>query len=270
MAHDALSISSALSVKGLKKSYGGLAATRDVDLDIAPGHVHAIIGPNGAGKTTLLSLLSGALAADAGEVFLFGETMHGRAEQSRVSAGLARSFQITSVFDELTVLENLQVAVQRRQHVSYGFFHGSAQDKEAREAALSVARRVGLEKFAHQLSSQLSHGARRRLDVGLAIACKPRVLLMDEPMAGMGHEESGEMIALIQSLKQELTVVLVEHDMDAVFALADRITVLVQGAVLATGSVDEIRNNAEVKLAYLGEEEEDGEEDGEEMREETQ
>jgi len=257
MAHEhaAASGAQALSVRGLKKNYGGLAATRDVHLEIAAGQVHAIIGPNGAGKTTLLSLLSGALAADAGEIYLFGQAMHGHVEQARVAAGLVRSFQITSVFDELSVLENLQVAVQRGQHRSYGFFHASASDRLAREAALEVARRVGLEKVAHQLSSQLSHAARRRLDVGLAIACRPRVLLMDEPMAGMGHEESGDMIALIQSLKQELTVVLVEHDMDAVFALADRITVLVQGAVLATGSVDEIRANAEVKLAYLGEEE---------------
>ena len=253
MAHDA---STALAVRGLTKSYGGLRATRGVSLDIQSGHVHAIIGPNGAGKTTLLSLLSGALQADAGEIHLFGEPMHQRAEQSRVSAGLARSFQITSMFGELTVLENLQVAAQRRQHAGYGFFASSARDRQAREAALVVACRVGLEKFAQWPSAQLTHGARRRLDVGLALACQPRVLLLDEPMAGMGHEESGEMIALIASLKQQHTVVLVEHDMEAVFALADRITVLVQGAVLASGSVGDIRTNAEVKLAYLGDEEE--------------
>jgi branched-chain amino acid transport system ATP-binding protein len=250
----------ALRISGLKKSYGGLYATRDVFLTIKTGHVHAIIGPNGAGKTTLLSLLSGALAADAGEVFLFDEAMHHHAEQARVGAGLVRSFQITSVFDELTVLENFLVAVQRQQHVGYGLFKMTAGDREARAMALEIARKVGLDKFASTNAAQLSHGARRRLDVGLAIACKPRVLLMDEPMAGMGHEESADMITLIQSLKTELTVVLVEHDMDAVFALADQITVLVQGAVLATGSVDEIRANAEVKLAYLGEEEEEAEE----------
>ncbi|NQE49385.1 ABC transporter ATP-binding protein [Herbaspirillum rubrisubalbicans] len=255
MTHEQGAAAMALSVKGLNKRYGGLAATRDVDLDIAVGQVHAIIGPNGAGKTTLLSLLSGALVADAGEIHLFDQAMHGQAEQARVAAGLVRSFQITSVFDELSVLENLQVSVQRGQHRSYGFFHTSAADHQARQAALAVARRVGLEKLVQQPAAQLSHAARRRLDVGLAIASRPRVLLMDEPMAGMGHEESGEMIALIQALKQELTVVLVEHDMDAVFALADRITVLVQGAVLATGSVEEIRANSAVKLAYLGEEE---------------
>jgi branched-chain amino acid transport system ATP-binding protein len=247
----------ALRVCGLKKSYGGLYATRDVFFNVKAGHVHAIIGPNGAGKTTLLSLLSGALAADAGEVFLFDEAMHHHAEQARVGAGMARSFQITSVFDELTVLENFLVAVQRQQHVGYGLFKSSAHDREARSAALAIAQKVGLEKVIGTSAAELSHGARRRLDVGLAIACKPRVLLMDEPMAGMGHEESAEMIALIQSLKTDLTVVLVEHDMDAVFALADQITVLVQGAVLATGSVDEIRANAEVKLAYLGEEEDE-------------
>ncbi|MCA1325859.1 ABC transporter ATP-binding protein [Herbaspirillum sp. alder98] len=256
MAHEAHPpVASALRVTGLKKSYGGLAATRDVHLDIAAGHVHAIIGPNGAGKTTLLSLLSGALAADGGEIHLFGEAMHALAEQARVAAGLTRSFQITSVFDQLTVLQNLQVAAQRRRHASYGFGAGHRRDEASRQAALAVAQRVGLEPLGEMPAAQLSHAARRRLDVGLAIACQPRVLLMDEPMAGMGPEETIDMIDLIGSLKQELTVVLVEHDMEAVFALADRITVLVQGAVLATGSVEEIRLNAEVRSAYLGEEE---------------
>ena len=256
MAHDIHStVASALRVSGLQKSYGGLAATRDVHLDIAAGHVHAIIGPNGAGKTTLLSLLSGALAADAGEIYLFGEPIHALAEQARVAAGLARSFQITSVFDELTVLQNLQVAAQRRRHSSYGFSVGHRRDLASRQVALAVTQRVGLDALGDTPAARLSHAARRRLDVGLAIACQPRILLMDEPMAGMGPEETVDMIDLIGSLKQELTVILVEHDMDAVFALADRITVLVQGAVLATGSVDEIRLNAEVRAAYLGEEE---------------
>ena len=246
--------SDALTVRALQKNYGGLCATRDVHLRIEAGHVHAIIGPNGAGKTTLLSLLSGALAADGGEIFLFGQALHEQPEQARVAAGLVRSFQITSVFDELTVLDNLLVAVQRGLHRGYGFLHASASDRRGREQALILAQRIGLGQQVRQLASQLSHGARRRLDVGLAIACAPRVLLMDEPMAGMGHEESADMIALIESLKTELTVVLVEHDMDAVFALADRITVLVQGAVLASGTVAQIRANAEVRQAYLGEE----------------
>ncbi|MDY7577186.1 ABC transporter ATP-binding protein [Herbaspirillum sp. RTI4] len=246
----------ALNVRGLQKSYGGLSATRDVQLTVQAGHVHAIIGPNGAGKTTLLSLLSGALTADAGEIFLFGEALHHRSEQDRVAAGMGRSFQITSVFDELSVMENFLVAVQRQRYSGYGLLSPSRRDREARAAAHAIAQRVGLGDDAGSNAAQLSHGARRRLDIGLAIACNPRVLLLDEPMAGMGHEESEEMIVLIQSLKQELTVVLVEHDMDAVFALADRITVLVQGAVLATGTVDEIRANAEVRLAYLGEEDE--------------
>jgi len=244
----------ALMVLGLKKSYGGLYATRDVQLNIGAGQVHAIIGPNGAGKTTLLSLLSGALAADDGEIFLFGQALHTKTEQARVAAGLVRSFQITSVFDEMTVLDNLLVAVQRGLHRGYGFLHPCTSDHRGRAQAQALAQRIGLGAQVGQVAAQLSHGARRRLDVGLAIACAPRVLLMDEPMAGMGHEESTDMIALIASLKTELTVVLVEHDMDAVFALADRITVLVQGAVLASGTVAQIRANAEVRQAYLGEE----------------
>lgn len=245
----------ALTVTGLQKWYGGLHATRDVSIDIDDGHIHAIIGPNGAGKTTLLSLLSGALAADAGEIHLAGTRIDHHAEQARVAAGLVRSFQITSVFNELTVVENLLVAIQRQQHQGFGFFKSSVKDIVERESALFIAQRVGLEKMAYTPAATLSHGQRRRLDVGLALACKPNVLLLDEPLAGLGSDESEAMVGLIHSLKEELTVVMVEHDMEAVFSLADRITVLVQGAVLTTGTVDDIRNSAEVKTAYLGEEE---------------
>jgi branched-chain amino acid transport system ATP-binding protein len=245
----------ALIVNGLQKWYGGLHATRDVGIDIQDGHIHAIIGPNGAGKTTLLSLLSGALAADAGEIHLAGTPIHHHAEQARVAAGLVRSFQITSVFNELTVLDNFLVAIQRQQHGGFGFFKPSVKDIIEREGARFIAQRVGLEKMSHTPAAKLSHGQRRRLDVGLALACKPKVLLLDEPLAGLGSDESEAMVGLIRSLKDELTVVMVEHDMEAVFSLADRITVLVQGAVLVTGTVDDIRNSAEVKTAYLGEEE---------------
>jgi branched-chain amino acid transport system ATP-binding protein len=245
----------ALTVTGLKKSYGGLYATRNVHLDVTAGDIHAVIGPNGAGKTTLLSLLAGALQADAGEIYLFDAPVYQLAEQARVAAGLVRSFQITSVFDEMTVLDNFIVAIQKKMYTDYGFFRAGTSDAQARDAAYALAKRVGLEAMADRPCTQLSHGARRRLDVGLAIACEPKLLLMDEPMAGMGHEESQDMITLIQSLKETMTIVLVEHDMDAVFALADKITVLVQGEVLVTGTVDEIKQNQEVKLAYLGEEE---------------
>jgi branched-chain amino acid transport system ATP-binding protein len=249
----------ALTVTGLKKSYGGLYATRDVHLDVTAGDVHAVIGPNGAGKTTLLSLLAGALQSDAGEIYLFDAPVHPLSEQKRVAVGLVRSFQITSVFDEMTVVDNLIVAVHKKMYSDYGFFRSGTSDEHAKEVAMALAQRVGLGDFALRPCTQLSHGARRRLDVGLAIACEPKLLLMDEPMAGMGHEESQDMIALIQSLKKDMTIVLVEHDMDAVFALADKITVLVQGAVLVTGTVDEIKSNQEVKLAYLGEDEETSE-----------
>ena len=248
-------MSSALSVHGLSKRFGGLVATRDVSLEVAAGQVHAVIGPNGAGKTTLISLLSGLLPADAGTIEFFGQPVHGLSQQLRVRAGLVRSFQITSVFNGMSVLQNLQVSVQRRLHRDAGLFSPAASDRQARDEAAAVARRVGLSHHLDALAATLSHGMRRRLDVGLALACAPRMLLMDEPMAGMGHDEADDVVQLIRSLTPELTILLVEHDMDAVFSLADRISVLVQGAIIATGSVQEIRDNPEVRVAYLGEEE---------------
>ena len=244
-----------LFVQGLSKRFGGLVATRDVNLELALGQVHAVIGPNGAGKTTLISLLSGLLPADAGTIDFFGQPLQGLSQQERVRAGLVRSFQITSIFSGLSVLENLQVSVQRRLHRDAGLFASARADLRARDQAAAVASRVGLSLNLDAPARTLSHGMRRRLDLGLALACEPRMLLMDEPMAGMGHDEAHEMVALIRSLTPALTVLLVEHDMDAVFSLADRISVLVQGAIIATGRVQEIRDNQEVRVAYLGEEE---------------
>ena len=245
----------ALETHGLEKRFGGLHATRHVSLAVEGGSVHAVIGPNGAGKTTLLSLLSGLLQADAGEIRLFGERIDGLPQAGRVAAGLARSFQISSVFEALSVRDNLIVAIQRAQRPGFGFLQRVAADAGLHEEAARIAARVGLAEALDTAASSLSHGRRKRLDVGLAIACGPRMLLMDEPMAGMGHEESAEMIGLIRSLAPETTVLLVEHDMDAVFSLAERITVLVQGAVLSSGSPDEIRADAAVRAAYLGEDE---------------
>ena len=249
----------ALTVTGLSKWFGGLQATRAVDMAVPAGSIQAIIGPNGAGKTTLISLLSGLLQADAGEIRLFGEPIHDLPQQARVKAGLVRSFQITSVFNGMTVHDNLLVATQRARAPGFGFLQATAGDYALRDVAAAVADRVGLTRHLDAPAVTLPHGLRRRLDVGLAIACGPRVLLMDEPMAGMGHEESGEMVELIRSLSTDTTIVLVEHDMEAVFSLADRVTVLVEGAVLADGTVDAVRTDPAVRAAYLGEDEyEDG------------
>jgi len=245
----------ALAITGLSKRFGGLQAIRDVSMTVAEGTVQAVIGPNGAGKTTLISLLSGRLGADKGEIRLFGTPVHALPQEARVRAGLARSFQITSVFNGMTVRDNLLVATQRALAPGFGLLRDRAEDQEFRDAAARVAERVGIARHLDATAAALPHALRRRLDVGLGIACRPRVLLMDEPLAGMGHEESEEMVELIRSLRSDTTVVLIEHDMEAVFALADRIAVLVQGEVIAAGTVAEIRVDQKVKEAYLGEEE---------------
>ncbi|MEO7055561.1 MAG: ABC transporter ATP-binding protein [Caldimonas sp.] len=245
----------ALEVRGLRKSFGGLVATRDVDLVVEAGHIHAVIGPNGAGKTTLISLLAGSLAADAGRIALFGSPIASRSQEARVNAGLVRSFQITSVFSALTVLDNLVVAVQRDVGPWWSMFRSAVRDRTVRDRAAAIAARVWLGQSLDAAAASLTHAARRRLDVGLALATEPRMILLDEPMAGMGHEESADMVTLIRSLRTDATVLLVEHDMDAVFSLVDRVTVLVEGAILATDTVEAIRESPEVRAAYLGEEE---------------
>jgi branched-chain amino acid transport system ATP-binding protein len=247
-------MSLALQVSGLSKRFGGLEAARNVTLQVEAGTIHGLIGPNGAGKTTLISLLSGYLPADAGRIDFFGQPLQHQSQQARVRAGLVRSFQITSVFGSLSVLENLQVSVQRRRHRSFGFLAAASADRRAQDEAAAIAERVGLGQQLQARGDALSHGMRRRLDVGLSLACAPRMLLMDEPMAGMGHDEADEMVDLIRSLTPELTILLVEHDMDAVFALADRITVLLLGAVLASGTAQQIKDDPDVRAAYLGEE----------------
>ncbi len=247
-------MSLALQVSGLSKRFGGLEAARNVTLQVEAGTIHGLIGPNGAGKTTLISLLSGYLPADAGRIDFFGQPLQHQSQQARVRAGLVRSFQITSVFGSLSVLENLQVSVQRRRHRGFGFLAAASADRRAQDEAAAIAERVGLGQQLQARGDALSHGMRRRLDVGLSLACAPRMLLMDEPMAGMGHDEADEMVDLIRSLTPELTILLVEHDMDAVFALADRITVLLLGAVLASGTAQQIKDDPDVRAAYLGEE----------------
>ncbi len=243
----------ALSISHLNKSFGGVRATDDVSLEIPHGELHALIGPNGAGKTTLISQLSGLLPADSGKVTFNGRDITRLPAHEIALAGLARSFQITSIFADMTALDNVAMAVQAQDGHSFRFWQPAREDQRLRAPALEFLQRVGLEQRASSLASAVSHGERRQLEIAMALATSPQMLLLDEPMAGMGPEESARMIEIMQSLRGEKTMLLVEHDMDAVFALADRITVLVYGRVIASGCPDEIRANADVRRAYLGE-----------------
>ena len=232
----------ALSVSGLQKRFGGVLAVDGVSLDLADGELHAVIGPNGAGKTTLIHLLSGALRPSAGTIVLERRDVTTLAMHRRVRLGLARSYQISSVFPNFTVRENLALALQ------------GAGRPDGREHARAEAEAVGLADSADRVAGTLAHGERRQLELGLVLATGARILLLDEPMAGMGPEEAARIVGLIEALKGRRTILLVEHDMAAVFRLADRISTLVRGRVIASGTPDEIRRHPEVRRAYLGEE----------------
>ena len=239
-------------IEGLVRRFGGLLATDHVDLSVEAGEVHALIGPNGAGKTTLVNLITGLLQADAGRILLGGRDLTKLADHRRVGAGLSRCFQVTRVFARDSVHDNLMLAVQAHAGSSLRFMAPRARETALVEQAVVLAERVGLSGERDRIAGTLPHGAQRALDVALALAAKPRLLLLDEPMAGMGPDESARMVALIDSLRRETSILLIEHDMDAVFRLADRITVLVQGRVLMTGSADEVRGDAQVQAVYLG------------------
>jgi branched-chain amino acid transport system ATP-binding protein len=241
-----------LCVKNLVRRFGGIIATDHVSLDVAKGELHAIIGPNGAGKTTLISQLTGHLAPDAGSVSLAGRDITRLPAYRRSGLGLARSFQITSLLLDFTAAENVALAAQAHDGHSFRFFADARKEKGLRDAAETALQRVGLAGRAKVLASRLSHGEQRELELAVALATKPQLLLLDEPMAGLGVTESARMVKLLQELRKEVTIVLVEHDMEAVFALADRITVLVYGRVIASGVPADIRQNEEVKRAYLG------------------
>jgi branched-chain amino acid transport system ATP-binding protein len=241
-----------LSLSGLVKRFGGLAATDGVDLTVVKGEIHALIGPNGAGKTTLVHQISGALRPDAGRIVLAGEDITGLSMHQRVRKGLARSYQVTSIFRRLTVLENVVLAVQGMAGSSLRFWRAARAERPLEAAAQAVLGQVGLAQRAAAVAGSLAHGEQRQLEVALALATRPRLLLLDEPMAGMGQEESARMVELVAGLKAHVTLLLIEHDMDAVFRLADRISVLVQGRIIATGLPEAIRTNAEVRRAYLG------------------
>jgi branched-chain amino acid transport system ATP-binding protein len=239
-------------VKNLVRRFGGITATDNVSLDVAKGELHAIIGPNGAGKTTLISQLTGHLAPDSGSVSLAGRDITRLPAYRRSALGLARSFQITSLLPDFTAADNVALAAQAHDGHSFRFFGDARKERGLREAAHAALQRVGLAERADALTSRLSHGEQRELELAVALATRPQLLLLDEPMAGLGVTESARMVKLLQELRKEVTIVLVEHDMEAVFALADRITVLVYGRVIASGAPSEIRQNEEVKRAYLG------------------
>lgn len=243
-----------LEVRGLVKRYGGLLATDHLDLAVRAGEVHALIGPNGAGKTTLIQQLSGALVPEAGRIVFDGHDITALSMHERVRRGLARSYQITSIFPRLSVLDNVALALQARSGSSLRFWTPARAERERYAQAAGMLQRVGLGGRAAQLAGALSHGEQRQLEVGLALATGARLLLLDEPMAGMGPEESERMVALLQSLRGQLTLLLVEHDMDAVFRLADTISVLVSGRIIASDTPAAIRVHAEVRRAYLGDE----------------
>lgn len=242
-----------LESRNLVKRFGALLATDDLSLDLLPGELHAVIGPNGAGKTTLVMQLAGEIVPSAGRIFLAGTDITSLSMSARARKGIVRSFQITSLCPEFTVLENVALAVQAHQGHSYGMWGRALRDASLLEPARELLDIIGLTERAEVPAGVLAHGEQRQLEVAVALACRPKVLLLDEPMAGMGREESRRMMRLIQSLKGRYAILLIEHDMDAVFALADRISVLVYGRKIASGTPKEIAASAEVRTAYLGE-----------------
>ncbi len=243
-----------LRVEHLTRRFRGLTATDDVSMDVIEGELHALIGPNGAGKTTLINLLSGELRPDAGTIVFDGCDVTRTSIQERALKGLARSFQITSVFPELTVRQNVMLAVQAVSGHTFRFIRDVRTDSRLIAPAGEALHVVGLEESADRLVADLAHGARRQLDMAMVLALRPRLMLLDEPLAGMSGAEAESMVDLLGRLKSSCTVVLVEHDMDAVFSLADRLTVLAAGRPVATGTPEEIRNDPVVRDAYLGEE----------------
>lgn len=244
-----------LELRHLRKAYGALVVTDDVSLSVHPGELHAVIGPNGAGKTTLIHQISGTLPSDSGSILFDGQDVTSLSMPQRVSRGLARSFQITSVLPGFSALENVALAVQARSGSSFRFFGKVAQEKALNEPAMDCLAQVGLAARAHIPAGLLSHGEKRQLELAIGLATEPKLLLLDEPLAGTGHDESQRVVETLRRLKSRLTIVLIEHDMDAVFSLADRVSVLVYGRVIATDTPERIRANPEVRAAYLGEEE---------------
>jgi branched-chain amino acid transport system ATP-binding protein len=242
-----------LEIEGLTKRFGGVLASDGISLALPRGELHALIGPNGAGKTTLIGQLTGEIAPDEGRIRFDARDVTALPVYRRSQLGLARSFQIASLFPEFTALDNVALAVQAHAGHSFRFWRDARRERELREQARDALIRAGLVARADVAVSDLSHGERRQLEIAMALATRPRMLLLDEPMAGMGPEESTRLVEMLRQLKGGITILLVEHDMDAVFALADRISVLVYGRIIASGEPAAIRADAAVREAYLGE-----------------
>jgi branched-chain amino acid transport system ATP-binding protein len=247
-------MSALLQLQNLTKNYGALRVTDDVTFDVQPGELHAIIGPNGAGKTTLIHQISGHARPDSGRIIFDGEDMVPLPMAKRAQRGLVRSFQITSILPRFSALENVAIAAQARDGSSFRFLGNAASEKNLNDTAMALLTRFGLAARARVPAGQMSHGEKRQLEIAIALAAKPKLLLLDEPLAGTSHDESQRLINILQELRKELPIILIEHDMDAVFALAERVSVLVYGRIIACGTPQDIRDNAEVRAAYLGEE----------------
>jgi branched-chain amino acid transport system ATP-binding protein len=239
-------------VRGLVKRFRGVVAVAGADFDLRPGELHALIGPNGAGKTTLINLLAGELRADAGTIVLDGADISGMPAHRRALMGLVRSYQVTSLFPDFSALQNVMLAVQARSGHSFSFLRDARLEARLIEPARSALVRVGLGDKLHENAAALAHGDRRQLELAMVLAMQSKVMLLDEPLAGMSGHEADAMVAFLRKLKGSCGIVLVEHDMDAVFALADRITVLVSGRPVASGTPDEVRASEEVRKAYFG------------------
>jgi branched-chain amino acid transport system ATP-binding protein len=245
-------VETVLHIRDLCKSFGALKATEHVSLDLRKGEIHALIGPNGAGKSTLIHQIAGTLTPDSGEINFLGQPVGHLGVAARARMGLGRSFQVSSLAPEFSALRNVMLAVQSRQGSSFRFFRPVMRDASLVDPAMAALERVGLKDRAHIPAAELSHGERRQLEIAIALALDSRAFLLDEPMAGMGPEGSRQLTGFLDKLREDAPILLIEHDMDAVFALADRISVLVYGRVIAAGTVDEIRNDPEVRRAYLG------------------
>jgi branched-chain amino acid transport system ATP-binding protein len=241
-----------LNISNLSKTFGGVVATDHLNLEIKQGELHAIIGPNGAGKTTLIAQLSGETLPDSGEIIFREENITALPPFKRSRLGIARSFQITSLMLEMDVIDNITLATLAQDNHSYKFWKPARDDIDLKKSALNALKEIGLEKRAFEKVGNLSHGEHRQLEIAMALATQPHLLLLDEPMAGMGTEEGRKILKILQKLKRRKTILLIEHDMDVVFALADRITVLVYGRVIASGSPQSIKEDEKVREAYLG------------------
>ena len=244
-----------LSIEGVCKAFGAVIASDEITLDLYPGEIHALIGPNGAGKSTLIAQIAGNLKPDRGRIVLDGMDISSSGVADRAKAGLARSFQVSSVAPNFTALQNTMLAVQGNSGKSFSFLRRAMDDDELVGPARDYLEQVGLAGREAIVASELSHGERRQLEVAMALALEPKVFLLDEPMAGLGAEGSKDMTTLLAKIKHSAPILLIEHDMDAVFSLADKISVLVYGQIIATGSIDEIRNDPKVREAYLGSDE---------------